>query len=212
MGTRTLVEAPRKPGPMVPVPWRVASTRRDTEDTWTLELEPADGAEPMRFEPGQFNMLYALGVGEVPISICGDPGSNGPIEHTVRSVGAVSAAICASGPGDSLGVRGPFGSSWPTEAAHGRDLVIVAGGIGLAPPRPAVLHAIAERERFERVVVLYGGRGPDQLLYPGELEDWCAAGIEVHVPVHSAGAEWRGHVGVVTTLFEGAGLDSNAVA
>ena len=192
---------------MAPAPWRVAGTRRDTEDTWTLELEPGDGAEPMRFEPGQFNMLYALGVGEVPISICGDPGRDGPIEHTVRSVGAVSAAICASGPGDWLGVRGPFGSSWPTDAAHGRVLAIVAGGIGLAPLRPAVLRAIAERDRYERVVVLYGGRDPDQLLYPGELDDWRAAGIEVHVTVDSAGAEWRGHVGVVTTLFDAAGLE-----
>ena len=194
------------PGPMAPAPYRVASARRDTDDTWTLALEPGDSATAMSFEPGQFNMIYAFGVGEVPISICGDPASAGPVEHTIRSVGAVTAAICASAPGDSLGVRGPFGSSWPTDAAHGRDLVIVAGGIGLAPLRPTVLRAIAERERYERVVVLYGGRTPDQLLYAGEIEAWRDAGVEVLVTVDSASADWRGNVGVVTTLMDRAAI------
>ena len=197
---------------MVPVPHRVASARRDTADTWTLALEPDEGAAPMSFQPGQFNMLYAFGVGEVPISICGDPAGDGAIEHTVRSVGAVTAAICASAPGDSLGVRGPFGSSWPLDSAHGRELVIVAGGIGLAPLRPTVLRAIAERPRFERVVVLYGGRTPDQLLYARELDAWRDAGLEVLVTVDSAGADWRGSVGVVTTLLDAAGVGSDAVA
>jgi NAD(P)H-flavin reductase len=197
---------------MVPVPYRVATARQDTDDTWTLGLEPGAGVPPMSFEPGQFNMLYAFGVGEVPISICGDPGREGPIEHTVRSVGAVTAAICASVPGDSLGVRGPFGSSWPVDAAHGRDLVILAGGIGLAPLRPTIMRAVAERDRFERVVVLYGGRTPDQLLYAGEIEAWREAGVELFVTVDSAGAEWRGHVGVVTTLLDAARVGRRAVA
>jgi NAD(P)H-flavin reductase len=191
---------------MVPVPYRVATARRDTEDTWTLGLEPWDGKAPMTFEPGQFNMLYAFGVGEVPISICGDPASTGPIEHTVRSVGAVTRAICASSPGDSLGVRGPFGSAWPADAVHGRDLVIVAGGIGLAPLRPTVLRAVAERERYSRVVLLYGGRTPDQLLYAGELEAWRDEEVEVHVTVDTATEAWHGNVGVVTTLMNEAAL------
>jgi NAD(P)H-flavin reductase len=191
---------------MAPASYRVASSRQDTDDTWTLALEPGDGAAPMHFEPGQFNMLYAFGVGEVPISICGDPGGDGAIEHTVRAVGAVTAAICACAPGDSLGVRGPFGSSWPTDAAHGRDLLIVAGGIGLAPLRPTVLRAISERERFRRVVLLYGGRTPDQLLYAGELEAWRDAGLEILVTVDSAAADWQGNVGVVTTLMDQAAI------
>jgi NAD(P)H-flavin reductase len=195
---------------MVPAPWRVASSRRDTEDTWTLELEPGRGAGAMSFEPGQFNMLYAFGVGEIPVSICGDPGRDGPIEHTVRSVGAVSAAICASGPGDSLGVRGPFGSSWPMDSARGRDLVIVAGGIGLAPLRPVVLRAIAGRGSFARAVLLYGGRSPDQLLYTGELDAWRDAGVEVHVTVDSATGGWHGNVGVVTTLMDEAAIAGDA--
>jgi NAD(P)H-flavin reductase len=187
---------------MVPEPFRVVETRRDTADTWTLGLEAANGAPSPRFGPGQFNMLYAFGVGEVPISISGDPTASGPLEHTVRSVGAASAAICAARPGEVLGVRGPYGSSWPLSRAVGRQLVAVAGGIGLAPLRPAVLAALAESQRYERIVVLYGGRTPDQLLYMDQLERFEANGIDVYLTVDSAAGDWSGHVGLVTTLFD----------
>jgi NAD(P)H-flavin reductase len=192
---------------MVPEPFRVVATRQDTADTWTLELEAVSGEPSRRFGPGQFNMIYAFGAGEVPISISGDPAGNGVLEHTVRSVGVTTAAICAARAGDVLGVRGPYGSAWPLRAAEGRDLVIVAGGIGLAPLRPAVLGALADRDRYERIVLLYGGRGPDQLLYVDELDRFRDAGIEVHVTVDTAGEGWRGNVGVVTTLFDAARLD-----
>jgi NAD(P)H-flavin reductase len=192
---------------MVPEPFRVVGTRRDTADTWTLGLEAVSGNSGTRFGPGQFNMVYAFGVGEVPISISGDPAGPGPLEHTVRSVGPATAAICAARPGDMLGVRGPFGSSWPLAMAEGRDLVIVAGGIGLAPLRPAVLGALADRDRYNRIVLLYGGRAPDQLLYVDELDSFREGGIEVHVSVDTAGEGWRGNVGVVTTLFDDARLD-----
>jgi NAD(P)H-flavin reductase len=192
---------------MVPEPFRVVRTRRDTADTWTLELEAVSGEPNAGFGPGQFNMLYAFGIGEVPISISGDPSASGPLEHTVRSVGPATAAICAARAGDVLGVRGPFGSSWPLGVAEGGDLVIVAGGIGLAPLRPAVLGALATRERYGRIVLLYGGRAPDQLLYVDELERLQDTGIEVHVTVDTAGESWTRNVGVVTTLFDDARLD-----
>jgi NAD(P)H-flavin reductase len=195
---------------MVPQPFRVVEKRRDTEDTWTLELAAADGAAgPPPFEPGQFNMIYAFGVGEIPISICGAPtATTRSLEHTVRSVGAVSAAICAATAGDTLGVRGPFGSSWPLDAAKGRDLVIVAGGIGLAPLRPALLAALARRDSFGRLVLLYGGRSPDQLLYREQLEHWQATDdLEVGITVDSAAGDWGGEVGVVTKLIADAGFD-----
>ena len=151
--------------PMVPRPFRVSERRRETPDTWTLELEPTDGDGGIAFGPGQFNMVYAFGVGEVPISISGEPSGEGPLVHTVRDVGAVSAAICAAEPGEELGIRGPYGSSWPIAEAEGADLVIVAGGVGLAPLRSTVLAALAVRERFERVLLFYGSREPEQLLY-----------------------------------------------
>jgi NAD(P)H-flavin reductase len=115
-------------GPMAPRAFTVRGRRRETEDTWTLELEPAGGGEPLSLAPGQFAMLYAFGSGEVPISVSGDV--EGPLVHTVRAVGAVSQAICSARRGAVLGVRGPFGNAWPVEAGLGGDAIVIAGGIG----------------------------------------------------------------------------------
>jgi NAD(P)H-flavin reductase len=207
-------EAPAAAGPMAPRPFRVLSRRQETADTWTLALEPAGGGPAPAFGPGQFNMLYAFGVGEAPISISGDPAAGGPLEHTVRAVGPVSAAICRARPGEQLGVRGPFGSSWPLAAADGRHVVVIAGGIGLAPLRPALLGALARRERHAGLVLLCGGRSPSELLFRSELDDWQAdPRLEVGVTVDSAASGWRGHVGVVTTLIGDAPFDpARAVA
>ena len=201
-------EAPAVAGPMTPRPFRVASRRSESADTWTLTLEPADGGPAPAFRPGQFNMLYAFGVGEVPISISGDPGGDGPLEHTVRAVGPVSAALCRAQPGETLGVRGPFGSSWPVREAAGRHLVIVAGGIGLAPLRPALLEALALREELAGLVLLCGARTPRDLLFRAELESWGAdPRLELGLTVDAAAGGWGGQVGVVTTLIGGAGFD-----
>ncbi len=156
-------------GGMAPRPFRVVSRRAETYDTWTLELEPVDG-EPIAVAPGQFTMLYAFGIGEVPISVSGAPG--GPLIQTVRAVGAVTQAICAAEPGSVLGVRGPYGNAWPVDEAVGVDLVIVAGGIGLAPLRGAVYEALRRRAEFREVVLLYGSRTPDDLLFRDEFERW----------------------------------------
>src|SRR4030067_2116972 len=128
---------PSPSDPMAPDPFRVKKVRKETYDTFSLELFPANGINGFSFAPGQFNMLYVSGVGEVPISISGDPGQTQTLIHTVRSVGTVTEKICARGPGVLLGVRGPFGTSWPVEEATGSDVVIVCGGGGLAPLRPA---------------------------------------------------------------------------
>ncbi len=192
---------------MVPERFRVVDRRQETVDTWTLELEPADREPDFAYLPGQFNMIYAFGAGEVPISISGDPGSAGRLVHTVRDVGAVSGAICRTEPGGMLGVRGPFGSQWPIAGAAGGDVVIVAGGIGLAPLRPLVYAALAERERFGRVLLLYGGREPSQLLYEAEFAGWRERGLDVAVTVDIAQAGWHGRVGVVPALIERAAFD-----
>jgi NAD(P)H-flavin reductase len=194
-------------GPMVPERFRVSGRRQETADTWTLELEPADRDGGLPFHPGQFTMLYAFGVGEVPISISGDPAAPQRLVHTVRAVGAASAAICRTGPGGMLGVRGPFGSHWPIEEAAGRDVVIVAGGIGLAPLRPVVHAVLNARERFGRAVLLYGGREPEQLLYEAEFGRWREHGLDVEVTVDIAPAGWHGRVGVVPGLIERASFD-----
>jgi len=193
---------------MTPRPFRVSDRRRETTDTWTIELEPADGGAAPPFRPGQFNMLYAFGVGEVPISISGDPAAGGPLEHTVRAVGPVSAAICRACPGEQLGVRGPFGSSWPLAGADGRHLVVVAGGVGLAPLRPVVLEALSLRARLEGLVLLCGGRSPGDLLFRSQLDAWREdPRLDLGVTVDSAESGWLDNVGVVTTLIDGAPFD-----
>ncbi|HEY4897316.1 MAG TPA: FAD/NAD(P)-binding protein [Solirubrobacteraceae bacterium] len=197
--------------PMLPAQYAVAARRQETADTWTLELLPRAGAG-LRFAPGQFTMLSAFGTGEVPISISGDPDASGPLVHTVRAVGLATQAICGSEPGTVLEVRGPFGQSWPVEEIEGRDVLVVAGGIGLAPLRPAILALLARRERYGRLLLLYGGRSPNQLLYTAELEDWSARGVEVMVTVDSAGPEWIGHVGVVPRLVARASFDAGNAA
>ncbi len=199
---------------MRPVPFTVLRTRNLTSDTFTLELAPPTGHGPFTFAPGQFTMLYVFGVGEVPISICGDPAEPEVLVHTTRAVGNVTRAMRALRPGDTIGVRGPFGTAWPVEQKSGRDLVFIAGGIGLPPLRPAIYEALAHRERYGRVVLLYGARTPEELLYRRELAQWRSKlDVEVHVTVDRATGDWRGNVGVVTPLVRRAPIDpKNTVA
>jgi NAD(P)H-flavin reductase len=193
---------------MVPERFRVTGSARETGDTWTLTLEPVDRAAPLAFAAGQFNMVYAFGAGEVPISISGDPAQPAPLVHTVRAVGAATEAICSAEPGTMLGIRGPFGTDWPVDAAEGADVVIVAGGVGLAPVRPIVYEVLARRDRFGRALVLYGGREPEQLLFSAELETWRERGLGVDVIVDIASAGWTGKVGVVPSLIAKAEFDA----
>jgi len=199
--------------PMAPRPFRVQGVRKETYDTFTLELDPPhSAADGFSFAPGQFNMVYVPGVGEVPISISGDPGKPQTLIHTVRSVGTATQKMCARGSGVVLGIRGPFGSSWPVEEAVGNDVVIVCGGIGLAPLRPALYYIMAHREKYGRVVLLYGARTPEDLLYKLELPKWRGQfDLQVEVTVDSVtNGSWRGNVGVVTTLIPPARFDADS--
>jgi NAD(P)H-flavin reductase len=196
---------PAAPGAMTPQPHRVVSRVEETHDTVTLELEPL-GAE-VRPAPGQFAMLYSFGVGEVPISTSG-PLDGGRLVHTVRAVGAVTSALAATEPGTVVGVRGPFGTTWPLASAEGGDLVVVAGGIGLAPLRPVVLHALARRDAYDAVCVLVGARTPAELLFGAELHGWRSRfDVEVDVTVDAAVGDWHGRVGLVTRLLPAAPFD-----
>ncbi len=196
------------PEPMVPALYQIQKVRRETHDTFTLDIRPQVQGSIPRFAPGQFNMLYAYGTGEVPISISGDPADTARMVHTIRAVGAVSRALCELKPGGVLGVRGPFGSHWPVDESAGADMVLVAGGIGLAPLRPALYRLLAERGRYGRVVLLYGARTPEDILFHRELKQWRAQfDLEVHVTVDRATSKWQGSVGVVTTLIRKASFD-----
>jgi NAD(P)H-flavin reductase len=193
--------------PFVPQPYRVGRVRRETHDVTTLELAPVEGERP-DFQPGQFNMLYVFGIGEVAISVSGDPAASASYVHTVRNVGAVSGAIAGLETGAMLGLRGPFGTAWPSQAAEGSDVVFVAGGLGLAPLRPAIYQVLAQRERYGRVVLLYGTRNPPDILFRHEMERWRRRlDVDILVTVDHADTSWRGNVGVVTKLIARAGFD-----
>ena len=188
--------------PMVPEPWQVRHTRRETQDTFTLELESAEARDGFHFLAGQFNMLYLFGVGEVPISISGDPSKPQKLVHTIRAVGPVTKAMCSVRRGNALGVRGPFGSCWPVREAAGKDVLIVAGGIGLAPLRPVVYEILAKRKNYGQIALLYGTRTPADMLYSKELEQWGKrADLQAHITVDRASGTWSGNDGVVPTLI-----------
>jgi anaerobic sulfite reductase subunit B len=193
---------------MVPLPYRVTDRQQETADTATFTLEPVGEAmvSPLA---GQFSMVYAFGVGEVPISVSGHTG-NGGVLHTLRAVGAVTQVLHDTRVGQVLGLRGPYGTDWVLPAPTGTDLIIVAGGIGLAPLRPVVHHALDERDRYRDVHVLIGARTPADLLYTGEYERWRKAGADVRVTVDRADTSWTGRVGVVPGLIGEVDVDTRS--
>ncbi len=195
------------PAPMIPRPFRIERLTKETTDTFTWQLRPLDEGA-FAFEPGQFNMLYAWGIGEVPISISGDATHTDHLTHTIRAVGSVTMAMQKLRRGDVVGVRGPYGTPWPIADVTGKDILIITGGIGLAPLRPVMYHILHHRDRYGRVLMLYGARSPADMLYAKELEKWRGRfDMHVSVTVDHADRSWRGNVGVVTTLLPKFNLD-----
>lgn len=170
--------------------------------TYHLEfMDPATAAS-YHFRPGQFNMLYLPGVGESAISLSADPESRMTWAHTVRVAGQVTSSLARLGRGGTLGLRGPFGTSWPLEACRGQHVLVVTGGIGLAPLRPAIHHLLRHRSEYQSLHLLYGGRTPEGLLYPREYAEWSRQGLHIEVTVDRASTGWTGNVGVVPLLLD----------
>lgn len=183
---------------LLPKNYQVTSVIQETQDVFTLALAVKEEKIPS-FLPGQFNMLYLFGFGEVPISISGDPSKKDEVVHTVRSVGAVTKAMQKLKKGDEVGIRGPFGTSWPLTKKD-CDVLVIAGGLGLAALRSALFYLAANRAQYKKITLLYGARTPDDIFYKNEIEQWKEQGIEVQVSVDQADASWQGHVGVITSL------------
>ncbi|WP_166267527.1 FAD/NAD(P)-binding protein [Marinobacter caseinilyticus] len=198
---------------MMPMPVKVMQRRQELATTWTLDVETGPD-ELAAFTPGQFNMLYVFGVGEIPVSFSGDPAGRDRHCFTVRAVGPVSRALTELPIAASLGKRGPYGTGWPLAAAEGADLALIAGGLGLAPLRPVLYHVLRYRQRYGRITLLYGTRSPSDILFRDELDGWRRRqDLEVRVTVDHAGSEWPGQVGVVPALVPTLGFDaSNTVA
>lgn len=190
-------------------PWlahtvRISSLTSEIAAVTTYRLEFVDPAiaQTYSFRPGQFNMLYLPGVGEAAISISSDPAERRFLDHTVRLAGNVTNELEKLRVGSTFGLRGPFGSAWPIEECLGTDVVIVTGGIGLAPLRPVIYEMLARRNEFGKLTLLYGARNPDGLLYTKEYDDWRQRGLEVHITVDRSAPGWRGNVGVVPQILD----------
>jgi NAD(P)H-flavin reductase len=187
------------PHPLAPVPYVVRSQTAETSDTTTLVLSPANGGRVRPALPGQFNMLYVFGVGEAAISASGDYTDHTTVVHTVRNAGRITAALVQAPPGQAVGVRGPYGRGWPLELAKGRDVVLMAGGLGLPPLRPALYELMAHRSNYGRIEVIYGARTPGDLVYYAQIQQWRnRSDLRFQVTVDAADRTWYGDVGLVT--------------
>lgn len=193
---------------MAPVPHRVRSRVVENFESTTIRLEPiAQRLAPPA--PGQFMMLYAFGIGEIAMSVSGVPSdADDTLGHTIRSVGAVSRALHNADVGTIVGVRGPFGTDWDLGSCAGRDLVVVAGGCGLAPVRPVILQVLAERSRYGRLILVAGARTPQHHLFAGEAAGWAQnSALEADLTVDTTGPDWSGRVGLVTEPLRGLTLN-----
>ena len=187
---------------LLPQALPIRGVHHETSDTFTITFDVGGWPGGFAFQPGQFNMLSLHGIGEVPISISGDPARRGELVHTIRAVGSVTRPMAAVKRGAVFGVRGPYGTGWPLDAARGRDLILIAGGIGLAPLRPVLYEAVRRRGEFDRLIVLYGARSPEDLLFGKELERWRGRfDTTLLVTTDRGGANWHGYVGVVASLL-----------
>lgn len=206
--TETLRSRVAAPDPMLPGRYVVTGRVTETQDSATLTLAPMD-APLLPFRPGQFTMIYVPGVGEIAVSISGAPDrDDGLLVQTVRAVGAVSRAIHDAEPGTVLGLRGPYGTDWDLPGAEGADLLLVAGGVGLAPLRPVLLGALAGRARHGRITLVLGAREPAEFLYAGEIRSWAERDdlVVISTVDHSA-PDWAGRVGLVTAPLADVELD-----
>lgn len=186
--------------PYQPCTAHVVDVRHETDTIVTLRLRFADPdiQEAWGFDPGQFNMLYLYGVGEVPISIASDPAAD-YFDHTLRVVGRVTEGLARLQPGDSLGVRGPFGRGWPLQTARGHDVVIISGGLGCAPTVAAITWIAGRRSSFGRLVIVQGIRDPEDMIYAERYDRWShLPDTQVVLAASHGGPGWPGHVGHVT--------------
>lgn len=196
--------------PYLPQTARIAERRQESDTVFTLRLRFEDSATraQYRFAPGQFNMVYLFGVGEVPISIVSDPEETGLFDHTIRVVGRVTEGLAALKTGDCVGIRGPYGRGWPLAAAEGRDLLIVTGGLGCAPVVSVIQYAIRRRHRFGRLVIIQGVKHSADLIYRRQYEEWASVpDTTVRIAANVSAGHWPWHVGPVTELIEQAEID-----
>ena len=207
----------QRPSSSAPSPWqshmtRVAAIRHESPGVFTIDLVFRDDCHAFRFAAGQFTMLHLPGIGEAAISIASDPAVPTPVSHTFRAVGNVTHGLARLGVGDEVLVRGPFGRGWPLAEIRGRDVIVAAGGVGLASLRAAICHVAHHRNEYGSVAILHGAKTPADLLYPHEYDRWREAGINVFTIVDAADARWPGSIGVVPDLIADLDIDPGSTS
>lgn len=192
----------------LPLTYRVVDKNAENKDLVTFTYEPTTEASIEPIQPGQFNMLYAFGVGEIPISVSSVLADQKEIIHTIQDVGAVSHALCSMNIGDEIGVRGPFGSVWPVETAKYKDIIIMSGGVGFAPLKPVIELIANDRDNYGEVNFLYGTRNPVSIIFHQDVISLQSdPSINFLITVDHSFSNWRGNVGVVTSLIEKSTFD-----
>ncbi len=190
--------------PYAPKPARIIRVKDETPDTRTVTVSPNHFEG---FTPGQFAMLTVYGVGEAPFSICSSPFDKDFLQFSIRKMGSVTSMIHEASVEDEVGVRGPYGRGWPVDRMWGKSILIVGGGIGLAPLRSLVLHLLENRSRYGEIAVCHGARSPSLLMYRSEFDDWANHGLKLYLTVDVGEEDWKGNVGVVTTILGKPELD-----
>ncbi|MBS3733640.1 MAG: FAD/NAD(P)-binding protein [Phycisphaerae bacterium] len=197
-----MAQPPAETSPYLPRVGRIDEVRQFTETDKYFRLSFADG-QGIRFLPGQFLEVSVFGIGEAPISLCSAPGDQAGVEMCIRRIGDVTGALHNLEAGATVGLRGPFGNGFDMDEAAGKDLLFVAGGLGLAPCRGFILDALNRRDEFRRVTILYGARTPSDLLFADDLKQWDQRDdCDFHVTVDRGDENWTGNTGVITTLFK----------
>lgn len=192
------------PNPYLPFEAEIVERLQESDTIFTLRLRFTDPDihANYRFQPGQFNMVYLYGVGEVPISIVSDPEDEHLLDHTIRAVGRVTNGLASLRPGDRVGIRGPYGRGWPMVEAQGRDVVVITGGLGCAPSVSVVTYIMRRREKYGRIYVIQGIKHPHELIYRDRYEAWAKIpDTHVLLAANIGAPLWPGHVGLVTELF-----------
>jgi sulfite reductase subunit B len=186
---------------------KITATKRFTEKEKWFEIE-LPGGRSLGHKPGQFVQVSIFGAGEAPISVTSSPTKKGSFELCVREVGMLTKLMHNLDVGSTIGIRGPFGTGFDVESYKGKDIMIIGGGIGIVPLRSLINYIIDNRKDYGRLIILYGAKNPNELLYPDELKQWEKSNdIEFHVTVDQGSPEWKGNTGVITTLIPGLDLD-----
>lgn len=183
-----------------PESFRIEDIAAEVPGVWTIHLRREQESVSM-FKPGQFNMLYVPGFGEAAISISSGVEKAPRLSHTFRVVGNVTRALSQLKEGEQVGIRGPFGNPWPTEQLLGKDVIVVAGGIGLAPLRPVIEFLLHDRDKYGSIKLVYGAKSPNELLFQQDYSRWETDGLELEVTVDRGTPQWQGHIGVVTEIM-----------